>query len=181
MGGLGSTRWGDHPRKITVDECLAVDIQKLIKCSVVRPNWQGELRWHYVGGSRGGQDCGHAVGYQALGDPLKWLILRYQVNDSDPIELWVPLETTIPPVGGMRWWMRCPLSVNGQVCRRRVRALYLPNGGQYFGCRHCYRLAYQSQREYVPEVPFWARPLPRWCERELARIERRKAAQQGQD
>jgi hypothetical protein len=30
-------------------------------------------------------------------------------------------------------------------CGRRVAVLYM--GGEYFACRHCYNLAYKSQRE----------------------------------
>jgi hypothetical protein len=32
-----------------------------------------------------------------------------------------------------------------KTCRRRVQKLYL--GGEYFGCRHCYELSYQSRNE----------------------------------
>ena len=35
--------------------------------------------------------------------------------------------------------------MNGRVCNRRVIKLY--GSGKYFLCRHCYRLAYASQRE----------------------------------
>jgi hypothetical protein len=39
------------------------------------------------------------------------------------------------------------LSVNGRYCGRRVGKLYLPPGGLYYGCRHCYRLTYTSCNE----------------------------------
>jgi hypothetical protein len=32
-------------------------------------------------------------------------------------------------------------------CGRRVGKLYLPPGGKYFGCRHCYNLTYTSSNE----------------------------------
>lgn len=32
-------------------------------------------------------------------------------------------------------------------CHRRVGCLYLPPGGNYFGCRHCYDLTYRSSQE----------------------------------
>ena len=48
--------------------------------------------------------------------------------------------------GGYRWWFICPLVVNGNVCGRRVGALYL-GGEEYFGCRHCYNLTYECQKE----------------------------------
>ena len=52
----------------------------------------------------------------------------------------VLLEWTPCHYGGWRPWFLCPLL----GCGRRVAILY---GGMYFGCRQCYRLAYQSQRE----------------------------------
>ncbi len=43
-------------------------------------------------------------------------------------------------LGGFRQWFACP----AQGCGRRVALLY---GGHIFACRHCYQLAYPSQRE----------------------------------
>ena len=46
---------------------------------------------------------------------------------------------------GARPYFVCPGVVNGITCGRRVAKLY--GAGTYFLCRHCYRLAYTSQRE----------------------------------
>ena len=59
----------------------------------------------------------------------------------------VRLQTTALHWGGLRWWFTCPLGVNGKACGRRVQKLYLPHAGQYFGCRHCYHLSYDSRNE----------------------------------
>ena len=47
--------------------------------------------------------------------------------------------------GGTRPYFVCPGVINGIVCGRWVTKLY--GAGRYFLCRHCYRLAYASQRE----------------------------------
>jgi hypothetical protein len=47
--------------------------------------------------------------------------------------------------GGVRPYFVCPGVVSGIICRRRVAKLY--GAGAHFLCRHCYRLAYASQRE----------------------------------
>jgi hypothetical protein len=47
--------------------------------------------------------------------------------------------------GGARPYFVCPGIVNGIACGRRVSKLY--GAGTYFLCRHCYQLAYTSQRE----------------------------------
>ncbi len=57
----------------------------------------------------------------------------------------VPLVATRCHLGGFRFWFKCPLSINGVTCNRRVGVLYLD--GDYFGCRHCHNLAYRSQHE----------------------------------
>ncbi len=56
----------------------------------------------------------------------------------------VELTTTPCYFGGKRYWFICPLSKNGIYCGRRVGVLYL--GGDYFGCRHCYELTYESRK-----------------------------------
>ena len=48
--------------------------------------------------------------------------------------------------GGHRWCFLCPLTIDGNVCNRRVGVLYLSDG-EYFGCRHCYNLTYTSSKE----------------------------------
>lgn len=52
----------------------------------------------------------------------------------DPLPLW-----------GLAPWFRCPVAVRGAACGRRVAIIY--GAGKYFGCRHCYRLAYPSTCE----------------------------------
>jgi hypothetical protein len=47
--------------------------------------------------------------------------------------------------GGERPYFVCPGVVNEIACGRRVAKLYA--AGAYFLCRHCYRLAYASQRD----------------------------------
>jgi hypothetical protein len=48
-------------------------------------------------------------------------------------------------LGGSRPFFVCPGVMNGIACERRVAKLY--GAGRYFLCRHCYGLAYASQRE----------------------------------
>lgn len=59
----------------------------------------------------------------------------------------VRLTTTPCNYGGVRYWFICPLSRNGVYCGRRVAKLYLAPGANYFGCRHCYDLSYESRNE----------------------------------
>ena len=62
------------------------------------------------------------------------------------LDYMVKLVSTPCYFGGYRWWFLCPLVVNGKACDRRVEILYL-GGEKYFGCRHCYNLTYECQKE----------------------------------
>jgi len=57
----------------------------------------------------------------------------------------LPITWTACHLGGGRAWFRCNVSSNGRFCGRRVALLYA--AGELFACRHCYGLAYASQRE----------------------------------
>lgn len=55
----------------------------------------------------------------------------------------IPLITTSCYFGGKRYWFICPWYANGRYCGRRVGVLY--KYGDYFACRHCYDLTYNSR------------------------------------
>jgi len=56
----------------------------------------------------------------------------------------VPLEITPCNFGGVRYWFKCSLYKRGVYCGRRVGVLY--KDGDWFGCRHCYELTYESRK-----------------------------------
>ena len=71
------------------------------------------------------------------------VVLDYRFREGDewrPMRYAVQLSETPCHLGGTRHWFLCP----ARGCGRRVALLY---GGRVFACRHCHRLAYQSQRE----------------------------------
>jgi hypothetical protein len=55
----------------------------------------------------------------------------------------VELVTTHCNYGGYRWWLICP-EIN---CNNRVGTLYMPYSQNYFLCRHCHDLTYESCQE----------------------------------
>ncbi len=70
------------------------------------------------------------------------LIYRHRSSGGEWKEERYPVHLDWSPCnfGGQRAWFLCPAS----GCGRRVAILY---GGGIFACRHCYQLAYPSQRE----------------------------------
>ncbi len=67
-----------------------------------------------------------------------------QTDEKKDFDYKVPLVETVCHFGGTRYWFQCSLFKNGKHCGRRVGVLY--KGGDWFGCRHCYELAYSSQK-----------------------------------
>ena len=57
----------------------------------------------------------------------------------------IPVVWTACTLGGRRPWFRCQVNTKRGACGRRVAILY--SGGELFACRHCHRLAYDSQNE----------------------------------
>jgi hypothetical protein len=76
-----------------------------------------------------------------------YIHLKYKVRTRGEEE-WrsmdykIPLESVRCHFGGNRWYFRCSLSKSGVYCGRRVAILY--SAGDYFGCRHCADLTYDS-------------------------------------
>ncbi len=66
----------------------------------------------------------------------------------------IRLQSTRPYFGGLHWWFICPLLRLARPCNYRASKLYLPPGGRYYGCRHCYDLTYQSCQQSDKRVSF---------------------------
>jgi hypothetical protein len=153
MGGCGSGRWQLHTKATTVEYCRELDLGQLARSGAFVPWHTGSLRW-----LRGDEETS-SIGYTVhpVGADLL-LVLSYTFTATkQAVEESVLLENMPMRFGGVRWWGRCPLVVEGRHCRRRVRKLYLPPGGRYFGCRSCYRLTYASAQEHDKRVDFLRR------------------------
>jgi hypothetical protein len=141
MGGSGSGRTGGRP---IVDGCRSLDVNRLHRQGWLRPGWAGTLRWSRDGESVGSIDLRAADGRISL-------TYRYRLGEGEWEDVGEPVQIVWTPCtfGGSRPWFVCPGVVDGVPCGRRVAKLYGP--GRYFLCRHCYGLAYQSQREQPHE------------------------------
>lgn len=134
MGGFGS---GRRCGKGTVSQMLTLDARKLKRDGHLQPGCFGQLTW-----SRGGEVVA-SIGFGVEEGAVR---LKYKVSDQDgawvEMDYRVRLDWTACNYGGSRVWFRCP------SCGRRVALLY---GGRVYACRHCHRLAYDSQRETVSD------------------------------
>ena len=129
MGGYGSGRRGGRE---TTDDYRRLDVRELHRAGVLVPGWRGGWRWMRRGETRA--EINIEVHELAM-------MLRYTATNGGERKDYsyaVGLSWTGCNYGGRRPWFLCP------CCGRRVAILY---GGAMFACRHCRRLAHESQRE----------------------------------
>jgi hypothetical protein len=140
LGSFGSTRWASVGTKDMVEGNRSLDINRLNRAGCLRPGYCVGWEW-----TRDGE---RVASLQLRHDGNR-LILSYRIQRHG--EEWQDVEQPTQIVwrpcrfGGARPYFVCPGVVNGIACGRRVIKLH--GAGIYFLCRHCYRLAYVSQRE----------------------------------
>jgi hypothetical protein len=128
MGGMGSGRRYQGGRS-TTEDYRSLDVRKLHKAGLLAAG-HGQWSWY----SRA--SCEPRFQVQEAGR----LILSYTRpgRRAEGFRYPVRLDWTPCQHGG-----RVLGSCARRLLRRRVAILY---GGAVFACRHCYRLAYESQR-----------------------------------
>ena len=141
MGGYGSGRSGGRPR---VESGLTLDLYRLLrlKTVVAGASLGGSIVWTRVGTGERVASVGYEASLTADSGRMRLYYTTTthggEKRDSDyPIIL----ATTPQPLGGRRWWFRCPET--GDF----VSKLYLPNGAYTFASRFAHRLGYLCQRE----------------------------------
>jgi hypothetical protein len=123
-----------------VESNRRLDINRLRQAGCLQPGYWGSWEWKQDG------ERVASIQFWRKGDRL---VLSYRVRQHDGE--WQDVEQPTPifwmpcRFGGARPYFVCPGIVNGIACGRRVTKLY--GAATYFLCRHCYRLAYASQRE----------------------------------
>jgi hypothetical protein len=133
---------------VVVEDCRSLDANRWAREKILAAGVHHSGGWQWYGGRT--REQGSAIGYEVntLDPAAPWLRLRYTfAATGQAVDYTIRLSVTYPRFGGLRWWFHCPLLARGSPCRRRVRKLYLPPLGRYFGCRHCHELTYTSCQE----------------------------------
>ena len=127
-------------RTNTVEDCLSLDANFLLRQGSLRSGAAGSLKW-----TRNGNRVG-SIGFRMKGNQLI-LDYRHRSYGGEWEYVKEPIHVVRNPCrfGGTRPYFICPGVINGVVCSRRVVMLYAH--GNYYFCRHCYRLKYSSQYE----------------------------------
>jgi hypothetical protein len=133
MGGWGSGR--RIGAKGTTDDYRALDVRRWQRDNLLAPGRRFESYW-----TRNGERIATINVRVEVGQIT--LSYRYRSGSDEWKDMEYPLRLDWTPCnyGGQRAWFLCPAA----GCGRRVAILY---GGAIFACRHCYQLAYTSQRE----------------------------------
>ena len=135
MGGMGSGRRWHFGASETTDDYRSIDVRRWRRDGLLKPGqcfgWQWSIHGEVVASIRVRAEQDRVI-----------LTYRHRSGGSDWKDESYPvyLDWTACHLGGQRPWFRCP----ARGCGRRVAILY---GGAIFACRHCYQLAYPSQRE----------------------------------
>jgi hypothetical protein len=145
-----------YDKKDTVEDCRSVSISFLRKhgyfsepCSM-----SGSIIWKNCYGEKTSSIGITVSTLDSVGYVRFYYTVTYRSSgEKIDYDYKVQLATTPCNFGGVRYWFICPLSRNGVYCGRRVGKLYKAPGANYFGCRHCYNLSYESRNE-----PRFARP-----------------------
>ena len=152
---MGRYSWSN---RVTVEECKILSVNDMTRDGVFRKG-PGNLWTSKWVDSKGKET--NSIGSCVNSDDNGGLCLDVSYNISKQssdklrqLNYRIELEFTPCYFGGLRYWFVCPLTKNSIPCSRRVGKLYLPPGGQYFGCRHCYNLTYRSQKEHDKTMDF---------------------------
>lgn len=133
-------------KKTRVDEARSIDILDLQRKEVFTKGstWSWTSSW-----SRNGEVVA-SISYRVesgdngpAGLRFMYTITENETGEKKDYNYIIPVVSTRCNYGGKRWWFICPLVVNGRVCQRRCRIVYLPPGTEYFGCRECHQLTYE--------------------------------------
>lgn len=144
---MGRPAWSS---RITVEDCLKLDIKRMKQAGDFEKGAGSSWTITWTKGS--GFKSSVRYGLMNIDGKLHlWFDYTITNRASDKkkeMDYFVELSTTECNFGGTRYWFTCPLTINDVPCNRRVGTLYLPPNGEHFGCRHCYNLTYECQKEH---------------------------------
>lgn len=138
MGGYGSGKHCCYNAKSTVNDYHSIDIRVWCRKDLLTSGTVFTTKWF----SNDKVTASIRVLVTENGVTLSYQ--RRHLDEWKNINYSIVLDWTPCNIGGKRSWFICP----ARNCGRRVAILY---GGAVFACRHCYQLAYPSQRENLDD------------------------------
>lgn len=134
MGGMFSGRKPSKTAKPLPEEFVSLDIRELQKHQGLDPGQTYNLHRY-----KQAKKCG-IFRVNTYHDCLELEYTSCEQNGKQFLSVFIEIVWSSCHFGGRRPWFLCP----GEQCSKRVAILY---GPQQMLCRHCRRIAYESQRE----------------------------------
>ena len=118
------------------ESCKSIDVRRWHRKGLLSPGQHFTNSWTF------GDEPAGTIGVRTEPNAvvLTYRTRSWQAADWKSINQRVPITWTDLHFGGQRPWFIC-------YCGRRVAVLY--GVRDYFACRHCYGLAYESQQESI--------------------------------
>jgi len=125
----------------TCESCMLIDVRRWHRKGLLSAGQHFTNSWTF------GDEPAGTIGVRTEANAvvLTYRTRSWQAADWKSISQRVPITWTDLHFGGRRPWFICSMYCHGQYCGRRVAVLY--RLGDYFACRHCYGLVYESQQE----------------------------------
>ena len=142
MGGHGSGSWYRWGKKTVVEDCLCIDINRMVKSGAIKPDTRRSSSWVWTNVQTGERVSNVSYASNTLDPHNMYLNLKYTtVSTDEKHDYNIRIERTPLHYGGHRYWFICPYT------RKRVTKLYAVNGAGKFGSRYAFNLSYASQSE----------------------------------
>ena len=140
-------------KKTEADYLKKVEIWWLKKYGYLEGYKYGGMKWT----NSFGKENSISFAVSTLYEESSYIRFIYTQTDTDTNEkkdfdYKVQIVSTPCNFGGKRYWFICPLAKNNIPCNKRVGVLY--KKGDFFGCRHCYELSYESRNLPSYQKPF---------------------------
>lgn len=138
-------------KKFLREDCRSISIYKLNEWGYLKPNESNYFSISWKNGD--GEETGKVDAMISLNKNNQHITISYRIrrNGTD----WKEVSQKYNIIedecfyGGKRYWFECTLNKNGQYCGHRVAKLYLPPTSDFFACRHCHELSYESKNSRI--------------------------------
>jgi hypothetical protein len=143
-----------EPAKAVVEECLALDVNALIRAGAFRApvDTPCDIQWRDAAGQ-----LLLTVNFWRESSPAPALRVSYRIGGQGAVSVSHRIELTSVPChfGGSKHLFRCPGMPARTPCARRAGKLYLVNGRLV--CRFCGDLTYVARQQHDRRLDALAR------------------------
>jgi len=129
----------------TVQQAKKIDLSWLRKNNFLIGLVKRNIKWSINGEPTGNIDITIDISSETPKITFSYKLRKHGEVEWNDINFSFNLESIPCRFGGKKWFYVCELYSNGKYCGKRSRVLYMT--GDYFGCRKCANLSYESCNE----------------------------------